>query len=138
MKKIIGLVALAVALCCNSVLACDVNIVEVQNKQISDIDTSYKVVRSSNGSVIVTRIDMPWGYFVKTGIAENLAKYFNVIKDESDGKSFEDPANNMKHIFMKNIDGATIYIVGDDNAIANFVSDMEKCNKGQFEAVFNK
>ena len=44
----------------------------------------------------------------------------------------------MKHIFMKNIDGATIYIVGDDNAIANFVSDMEKCNKGQFEAVFNK
>lgn len=138
MKKIIGLVALAVVLCCNSVLACDVNIVEVQNKQISDIDTSYKVVRSSNGSVIVTRIDMPWGYFVKTGITENITKDFDVIKNESEGKSFEDPTNNMKHIFIKNIDGATIYIVGDDNAINNFVSDLKKCSKSQFEAVFNK
>lgn len=138
MKKIIGLVTLAVVLCCNSVLACDVNIVDVQHKQISDIDTSYKVVRSSNGSVIITRIEMPWGYFVKTGIAENLAKDFNVIKDERNGKSFVDPTNNMKHLFMKNIDGATIYIVGDDNAIANFVSDLGKCSRSQFEEVFNK
>lgn len=138
MKKIIGLIGLAVALCCNSALACDVNIVEVQNKQISDIDTSYKVVRSSSGSVIVTRIDMPWGYFVKTGITENITKDFDVLTNESEGKSFVDPANNMKHIFMKNVDGATIYIVGDDNAIANFVSDLGKCSRSQFEAVFNK
>lgn len=138
MKKIIGLIGLAVVLCCNSVSACDVNIVDVQHKQISGVETTHKVVRSSNGSVIITRIEMPWGYFVKTGITENITKDFDVLKDESEGKSFVDPANNMKHIFMKNIDGATIYIVGDDNAIANFVSDMEKCNKGQFEAVFNK
>lgn len=138
MKKIFCLIGLAVALCCNSVSACDVNIIDVQHRQIADIDTSYKMVRSSNGSIIVTRIDMPWGYFVKTGIAENIAKDFDMIKDESEGKSFVDPANNMKHIFMKNVDGATVYIIGNDNAINNFVSDMEKCSKNQFEAVFNK
>lgn len=138
MKKIFCLIGFAVALCCSSVSACDVNIIDVQHKKIADVETTHKVVRSSNGSIVVTRIDMPWGYFVKTGITENITKDFDVLKDESDGKSFVDPANNMKHIFMKNIDGATIYIVGDDNAIADFVSDMEKCNKGQFEAVFNK
>ena len=138
MKKIFCLVGLVVALCCNSASACDVNIIDVQHKKISDIETTHKVVRSSNGSIIVTRIDMPWGYFVKTGIAENITKDFDVLQDESEGKSFVDPANNMKHIFMKNVDGATVYIVGDDNAIDNFVSDMKKCNKGQFEAVFNK
>lgn len=138
MKKILGLVALAVVLCCGSASACDVKIIDVQHRQISDIDTSYKVVRSSNGSIIVTRIEMPWGYFVKTGIAEDIGKDFNVIKDERDGKSFEDPANNMKHVFMKNVDGATIYIVGDDNAINNFVSDLKKCSRSQFDAVFNK
>lgn len=138
MKKIFCLIGLVVALCCGSVSACDVNIVDVQQRQIADIDTSYKMVRSSNGSIIVTRIDMPWGYFVKTGIAENIAKDFDVIKNESEGKSFIDPENNMKHIFMKNVDGATVYIIGNDNAINNFVSDMGKCSKSQFEAVFNK
>lgn len=138
MKKIIGLIALTAVLCCSSASACDVKIIDVQHRQISDIDTSYKVVRSSNGSIIVTRIEMPWGYFVKTGITENITKDFDVLKDESEGKSFVDPANNMKHIFMKNIDGATIYIVGDDNTINNFVSDLKKCSRSQFDAVFNK
>lgn len=138
MKKIISLIGLAVVLCCSSASACDVKIIDVQHRQISDIDTSYKVVRSSNGSIIVTRIEMPWGYFVKTGITENITKDFDVLKDESEGKSFVDPANNMKHIFMKNIDGATIYIVGDDNTINNFVSDLKKCSRSQFDAVFNK
>lgn len=50
MKKIIGLIGLAVVLCCGSASACDVKIIDVQHRQISDIDTSYKVVRSSNGS----------------------------------------------------------------------------------------
>ena len=138
MKKIIGLIGLAVVLCCGSASACDVKIIDVQYRQISDVDTSYKVVRSSNGSVIVTRIEMPWGYFVKTGITENITKDFDVLTNESEGKSFVDPVNNMKHIFMKNIDGATVYIIGNDSAIGNFVSDLKKCSRSQFEEVFNK
>lgn len=138
MKKIIGLIALTAVLCCGSASACDVKIVNSQYKQISGVDTTNKVVRSSKGSIIITRIDMPWGFFVKTGITENITKDFDVLTNESEGKSFVDPANNMKHIFMRNVDGATIYIVGDDNAINNFVSDLKKCSKSQFEAVFNK
>lgn len=138
MKKIIGLIALTAVLCCGSASACDVKIVNSQHNQISGVDTTNKVVRSSKGSIIVTRIDMPWGFFVKTGITENITKDFDVLTNESEGKSFIDPANNMKHIFMKNVDGATIYIIGNDSAISNFVSDMEKCSRSQFEEVFNK